>query len=89
MNNVLVIENLSDFLSHFIANTNFKINWDKLFGRVQMTDEFESIYPSHFSRLPEQLLSACHAQKAFLIGRHLKGSRPRALQRFFMAAVTA
>ncbi|CAD8151052.1 unnamed protein product [Paramecium octaurelia] len=43
-NNVLIIEQLSDCLSHYFCNSNFKLNWDKYFGKYNPdeTDSFNN-----------------------------------------------
>ncbi|CAD8165974.1 unnamed protein product [Paramecium pentaurelia] len=43
-NNILIIEQLSDCLSHYFCNSNFKLNWDKYFGKYNPdeTDSFNN-----------------------------------------------
>ncbi|CAD8063706.1 unnamed protein product [Paramecium sonneborni] len=40
-NNILIVEQLSDCLSHYFCNSNFKLNWDKYFGKFN-SDETDS-----------------------------------------------
>ncbi|CAK73438.1 unnamed protein product (macronuclear) [Paramecium tetraurelia] len=43
-NNILIVEQLSDCLSHYFCNSNFKLNWDKYFGKYNPdeTDSFNN-----------------------------------------------